>query len=164
MAVWTERTAGRHGEVRVPGDRADGAAAAARLGDGVLLATLAAAGLMALVLGQTYGEPGLAAAVGGALFAAGLLVWWVARGTLACRLVLAVCAMSMVALQIQLGRGLVELHFGVFVLLALLLAYRDWRPIVAAAGVIAVHHLLFDACRPWASRCSAPRRPTCRGS
>jgi methyl-accepting chemotaxis protein len=36
------------------------------------------------------------------------------------------------------------LHFGVFVLSSFLLVYRDWRPIVAAAGTIALHHLTFN--------------------
>ena len=50
----------------------------------------------------------------------------------------------MVAWHIQLGRGALEFHFGVFVTLALLLVYRDWRPIVLAAALFAVHHIAFD--------------------
>jgi methyl-accepting chemotaxis protein len=38
-----------------------------------------------------------------------------------------------------------EMHFGIFVMLAFLLFYRDWIPLVFAAGIIAVHHLAFDA-------------------
>jgi methyl-accepting chemotaxis protein len=38
---------------------------------------------------------------------------------------------------------MIESHFGIFTLLAFLLYYRDWRAIVAAAGLIAVHHVLF---------------------
>jgi hypothetical protein len=34
-------------------------------------------------------------------------------------------------------------HFGIFVLLAFLVLYCDWRPLVAAAALIAVHHLSF---------------------
>ncbi len=48
------------------------------------------------------------------------------------------------ALQIHQTHGMIELHFGFFVLLAFLLFYRDWIPLVAAAGLIAVHHLVFD--------------------
>jgi len=47
-------------------------------------------------------------------------------------------------LQIDLGRGTIEFHFGVFALLALLLVYRDWRVIVFAATLVAVHHIVFD--------------------
>ncbi|MBX9962030.1 MAG: hypothetical protein K2Y35_03180 [Burkholderiales bacterium] len=52
--------------------------------------------------------------------------------------------MIFTALHIHQSHGMLELHFGVFVLLAVLLYYRDWLPIVVAAGVIAVHHLAFD--------------------
>ena len=51
--------------------------------------------------------------------------------------------MVMTALHIHQGHGMIEMHFGVFVCLALLLYYRDWMPVVAAAAVIAVHHFLF---------------------
>ena len=78
------------------------------------------------------------------LCVAAILAWRIAPGTLFSRLVLSVCGMLMVALHIQLAAGLTELHFGVFVFLAFLLVYRDWRPIVAAAATIAVHHILFD--------------------
>ncbi|TCS40814.1 methyl-accepting chemotaxis protein [Reinekea marinisedimentorum] len=47
------------------------------------------------------------------------------------------------ALHIHQGAGMIELHFGIFVLLALLIVFRDWLVIVAAAALIAVHHLSF---------------------
>ncbi|MEK8027396.1 methyl-accepting chemotaxis protein [Pseudaquabacterium rugosum] len=78
--------------------------------------------------------------IGGGTVAVTLL----APGTVVSRLMMACGLMGMTALHIQLGRGTTELHFGVFVTLALLLLYRDWRPIVAAAALIAVHHLAFD--------------------
>ncbi len=52
-------------------------------------------------------------------------------------------AFSMIMIQAQLGR--IEMHFHIFGALAFLLIYRSWIPIVAAAGVIAVHHLAFTA-------------------
>ncbi|MBV0934501.1 methyl-accepting chemotaxis protein [Marinobacterium weihaiense] len=48
------------------------------------------------------------------------------------------------ALLIHQSRGMIEFHFAIFVLLAFLLYYRDWLPILLAAGAIAVHHLLFN--------------------
>ncbi|MFC0398854.1 methyl-accepting chemotaxis protein [Paraburkholderia rhizosphaerae] len=74
---------------------------------------------------------------------ASALVFWCA-GALATRLVLAASLMTLAALQIHQARGLAELHFGVFVLMSFLLAYRDWRPIICAAAVIAVHHFTFN--------------------
>lgn len=37
-----------------------------------------------------------------------------------------------------------EFHFGVFVTLSILLVYLDWRPIMFAAVLFAVHHAAFD--------------------
>jgi methyl-accepting chemotaxis protein len=74
---------------------------------------------------------------------ASAMVFWCA-GALATRLVLAAGLMTLAALQIHQAHGLGELHFGVFVLMSFLLAYRDWRPIVCAAAVIAVHHFTFN--------------------
>lgn len=51
--------------------------------------------------------------------------------------------MVLAALHIQQSHGTIEMHFGVFVLLAVLLYYRDWLPITVAASVIAVHHVGF---------------------
>ncbi len=48
------------------------------------------------------------------------------------------------ALLIHQSHGMLEFHFAIFVLLAFLLYYRDWLPILAAAALIAVHHLLFN--------------------
>jgi methyl-accepting chemotaxis protein len=45
--------------------------------------------------------------------------------------------------MIQQSEGMPETHFGIFTLLAFLLYYRDWRPVVAAAGLIAIHHVGF---------------------
>lgn len=47
------------------------------------------------------------------------------------------------ALHIHQGMGMTEIHFGIFVLLAILIAFRDWIVVVAAAATIAVHHVLF---------------------
>ena len=77
-----------------------------------------------------------------ALIATALVVW--RPGSLVTRLFLAASLMTFAALHIHQERGVTELHFGVFVFMAFLLAYRDWRPIVCAALVIAVHHFAFD--------------------
>ncbi|MCX7800519.1 MAG: methyl-accepting chemotaxis protein [Fimbriimonadales bacterium] len=51
--------------------------------------------------------------------------------------------MAFSGLYIYQSHGMTEMHFHVFVGLALLLAFRDWRPIVSAAAAIAVHHAAF---------------------
>ena len=47
------------------------------------------------------------------------------------------------ALMIHQSHGMIEFHFGIFVLLAFLLQYRDWLPIITSAALIAVHHVTF---------------------
>ncbi|MEC5217631.1 methyl-accepting chemotaxis protein [Actimicrobium sp. GrIS 1.19] len=58
--------------------------------------------------------------------------------------VVATALMILTALHIHQTAGMPELHFGIFVLLAMLLCYRDWSVMVVAAAVIAVHHLGFN--------------------
>ncbi len=65
-------------------------------------------------------------------------------GQLVTRLAVACSLMLFSAILIQQTKGMSEAHFSVFVLLATLLYYRDWRPIVAATVVTASHHVLFN--------------------
>ena len=112
--------------------------------DTVLMITMLLGAVVAGAIGLEYGQIGLA--LGGSLLLLAIsgAAFTLARNTTASSMVMAVTSMSMVALHIQLGRGTLEFHFGVFFTLALLLAYLDWRVIVVGAGTIAVHHVLFD--------------------
>lgn len=65
-------------------------------------------------------------------------------GSVIARISLAAAFMVFSALFIQQTRGMNEAHFSIFILLAFLLYYRDWKPIFAAALVIAVHHISFN--------------------
>lgn len=47
------------------------------------------------------------------------------------------------ALHIQQAYGMTELHFEVFVMLAFLAFYRDWKVILTAVTFVAVHHIGF---------------------
>ncbi len=77
-----------------------------------------------------------------------MLVQWLVRthpGALITRCVVGSSLMVFSALFISQAHGMTEAHFHVFAAMAFLLVYRDWRPILAAAVTIAVHHLLFTA-------------------
>jgi len=65
-------------------------------------------------------------------------------GRLITRLAVAAVLMMFAGLHIHQAAGMTELHFGIFVLLAFLLCYQDWRVIITAAAVAAVHHLSFN--------------------
>ncbi len=88
-----------------------------------------------------YGE-WMACLLGAGLALAATALGWNSRGELFRRLALAMIFMLFSALLIHEAHGLIETHFSIFALLAFLLYYRDWRPVCAAAAVIAIHHLV----------------------
>jgi methyl-accepting chemotaxis protein len=72
-----------------------------------------------------------------------------ASGTLITRFAVGIALMLFCALNVQQTHGQIELHFGIFVLLAFLVCYQDWRVIIAAAATVAVHHLSFNYLQQW---------------
>jgi len=113
-------------------------------GDDLMLGIVVLQLVRAVVVGSKYAQADVALWVGLPLTLAAGAVWVLLRGRLAARLAFAVIAMAMIALHIHIGGGQNLYHFGVFVTLAVLLVYRDWRVIVVGAGAIAVHHALFN--------------------
>ncbi|MEJ8839117.1 methyl-accepting chemotaxis protein [Ramlibacter sp. AN1133] len=116
----------------------------ALFGDKLLMFSIGLSALASIALGMQFVDSrtafwaaSLLTGLAGAAFA-------LARGTTACRFVLTFVLMTFVMVHIQLARGMLEFHFGVFVVLAFLLVYLDWRVIVFAAALIAVHHVAFD--------------------
>ncbi|WP_426335857.1 hypothetical protein ACN9MY_17415 [Pseudoduganella sp. R-31] len=93
--------------------------------------------LLALSLGQApwYGtwQPALLAGLPAALLPS--LLAWKAPQALASRMAVGIACMGFCALHIHQAMGMIELHFGIFVLLTLLVVYQDWRVIVAAAAL-----------------------------
>ncbi|MDP4984226.1 methyl-accepting chemotaxis protein [Pseudoalteromonas tunicata] len=55
----------------------------------------------------------------------------------------AIAAMVFACLHIHQMNGLIEIHFEIFILMAFLIIYSDWRVFISAILVIAVHHLSF---------------------
>jgi len=83
-----------------------------------------------------------------------------APGSLRSRVAVALALIALVAATIQQAGGAAQAHFGVFVVLALLLYYRDWVPVVVAAAAISVHHLVFH----WLQARGLPVRAFAQGS
>jgi methyl-accepting chemotaxis protein len=115
-----------------------------RSADRIMLASLGVLLLVSLGLAQVTNSWFIALAVGIPALAVPGLIHHLAPGTLVSRMVFACALMVFSALTIQQTHGQIEAHFGIFVLLAFLLYYRDWRPVLAAALLIAVHHLVFN--------------------
>lgn len=115
-----------------------------RQADKIMLPILWLLFAMALGLASWYDTWKMAVFIGGALaLAPSLLMLWL-PGSRLTRSVVAAAFMMFCALHIQQAMGVTELHFGIFVLLAVLLCYRDWLVIVIAAAIIALHHLTFN--------------------
>lgn len=66
------------------------------------------------------------------------------RGTLWFRLISAVAIMLFTAIYIQQHLGRIEMHFHVFIGLAILTIYKDTRPMLMASAAIIAHHFLFN--------------------
>ena len=117
--------------------------------DLLLLVLILASAMAAVAIGAVMSTAVLPAVVGGALAALALLSFALARGSLWTRFVLPLLLSATVALHIQVSLGMIEFHFGVFVTLALVMVYRDWRVVLACAAFFAVHHVLFDRLQAW---------------
>lgn len=112
--------------------------------DRILLASVGVLLLISLGVAYATGTWLVALAVGVPAVVVPGLIYHMAPGSVTSRIVFACALMIFSALTIQQTGGVIEAHFGIFVLLAFLLYYRDWKPILAAAALIAVHHLSFN--------------------
>ncbi|SEL56756.1 methyl-accepting chemotaxis protein [Roseateles sp. YR242] len=112
--------------------------------DAFLLGGCAAVALVTIVAGQQFGQLGTACAWALSLLLCACALFVLTRGSWLNSVALPMLLSSLVALQIHVGAGRTEFHFGVFVALALMMVYRHWLPVLAAAGTFAVHHVLFD--------------------
>lgn len=55
----------------------------------------------------------------------------------------AIAAMIFAALHIHQTNGHIEIHFEIFILMAFLIVFSDWKVFISAVAVVAVHHLSF---------------------
>ena len=108
------------------------------LGDKVLMVGIGLSAVASVVLGLQFVESGLAIGVTVALLIVAGLAYATSHGTTLSRYELTFVLVSFVALHIQLARGMLEFHFGVFVVLAILLVYLDWKVIAFGAVLFAV--------------------------
>jgi len=115
-----------------------------RTGDTVMFVTLLGSLIAVLAIGHTYDALPTAFVYSLLLLVPAAAAYAVARGHWLTRGLLVACNVGAVVAHIQLGYGTIEYHFGVFVLLGMLLVYRDWRPLVFGAALFAIHHVGFD--------------------
>jgi len=116
-----------------------------RKADRIMLGVLWFLFVYALGLAAMSGSWAQAIVVGGGTALAMTVLNALISGERLMRCLIGAAFMVMSALHINQEHGMLEMHFGIFALLAFLVYYRDWLPIVVAAATIAVHHLAFFA-------------------
>lgn len=109
--------------------------------DKLMTWTLVILTVISFLIGAYNGTQSEALSIGLPALFVPLIVVKLMPGSLVARVTLATAFMVFSALFIQQTKGMNEAHFAIFILLAFLLYYRDWKPIFAAALVIAVHHV-----------------------
>ncbi|WP_434457467.1 methyl-accepting chemotaxis protein [Stutzerimonas urumqiensis] len=116
-----------------------------RKADRIMLSVVWLMALSSLALAAWHDTWGQALLVGGGTALILTVLNSLLPGQRSLRCAMAAGFMILSALHINQTHGLIEAHFGIFALLAFLMFYRDWLPIVVAAATIAAHHLLFFA-------------------
>ena len=111
----------------------------------MLVILLAHVPVVSLLVPIGYGTMVFAIIASGLVGALVLIGYAAMRGTRACSILFGICLMLFSAIMIQAQMGRIEMHFHIFSALALIIIYRDWVPVVAAAGTIAIHHLVLTA-------------------
>lgn len=111
--------------------------------DKFMVMLVTALSILSLMLASWYGTWLESLVFSGLTLGASVAVYFLVPGTVLSRSMMAAGLMVMTSLHIHQAQGMIEFHFGVFVLLSTLLYYRDWLPIVVATVTIAVHHLIF---------------------
>jgi methyl-accepting chemotaxis protein len=103
---------------------------------------------VSLAAGNGWFWPGALAAVIAAIATA---AWALAPSSGSTRLTIAVAAIAMVSVILAAARGSnyqIDVHMYYFAMLAVLAAYCDWKVIIAAAALVAVHHLTLNFIAP----------------
>jgi methyl-accepting chemotaxis protein len=98
---------------------------------------------LSMAMAPMHKSWGLSLTLGLALTLASTVSAFVMAGSRFTRALNAVIFMAFAGLVIHQTHGMVEMHFSIFVLLAFLLFYRDWLPLVVGVLTVAVHHLGF---------------------
>lgn len=91
-----------------------------------------------------YGTFGLGFFIGGIVMANVAIAYRFFKGTIYFRIIAALAIVIFSALYIQQHLGRIEMHFHVFIGLAILTIYKDSVPLLTAAAAVIVHHFLFN--------------------
>ena len=124
--------------------KVDSPLSVSEIGDRTLMGSIAVCAVASMAIAWHFGEFGLAIGVSLALLLISGVAYAFGGERKVRRYLLTFVLVGFVALHIQLARGMVEFHFGVFAVLAILLVYLDWTVVALGAGLFAIHHIGFD--------------------
>lgn len=79
---------------------------------------------------------------GGVLTVVAAMGYYFLRGTVYSRIIFGAVLMGFSAIVIQQHLGRIEMHFHIFVAIAFLTIYKDYKPAIAAALITALHHVI----------------------
>lgn len=113
----------------------------------------------AIIEGFAYGNVNEALTWGVPLFLISLIVSKWHAGKAWTMHLNAALLVGMGALHVHIARGLLEYHFSFFMLLPVMLAYRDTRPLISMGLVIIAHHIVFDMLQQAGYECYIFRGP-----
>lgn len=96
-----------------------------------------------IALAFVYGTYMEAIFIGGASALVPLWMIKTAPNTTLTKHASALAVMIFACLHIHQMNGLIEVHFEIFILMAILIIFNDWKLFISAVGLVAVHHLSF---------------------
>ncbi|WP_010629899.1 methyl-accepting chemotaxis protein [Halomonas sp. KM-1] len=99
--------------------------------------------LLCLGVGMATGTLWLALIFGVTAFPLTALLQWKWPGHIVNGFAKAALFMGLSMVLIEQSGGMIEAHFSIFITLAVLILYSDWRVIAFGGLVIAIHHVLF---------------------
>lgn len=120
-----------------------------RNADFLMLVLICICALLSLPIGWHYSSVDMSLVAAPVLIGLAVVIFFTARGSALAKYALPLVLCAVIATHIQASLGTLEFHFGVFVILALVMVYREWRVVLACAAFFAVHHILFDRLQAW---------------
>ena len=120
-----------------------------RHADALMMVLIVVYAVLAIPVGWHYSSTDMPLIATPILIGLAAAIFATARGSVLARYALPLLLCAAVAIHIQASLGTVEFHFGVFVTLALVMVYRQWRVVIACAAFFAIHHIFFDRLQAW---------------
>lgn len=99
--------------------------------------------VVSFLYAPVYGTWMQALLLGGAIVALPFFFIYTQPGAAVTRHVVAISLLLQVALHVQQLNGMIEAHFGFFVVIAIMFGYKDHKLFITCTAVAAIHHTIF---------------------